>query len=62
MAEWAGSHAAGYDLTLTGPAGGHWSSGTCGPEGEVQVDAVEFARVLSGRAPGDGVLAVRVPF
>lgn len=62
VAEWAGSHGAGYDLTLTGPAGGHWSSGTCGPEGEVQMDAVEFARVLSGRSPGDGVLAVRVPF
>lgn len=62
VAEWSRSQRTGYDLTLTGPAGGRWSSGRCGPEGGLQMDAVEFARVLSGRAPGGGLLVARVPF
>ena len=57
--EWAGRHGQPYDLVLTGPAGGAWSRGD-GPG--LELDAVELARTLAGRAPGDGLLAHRVPF
>jgi len=58
--EWASRHDHSYSLQLTGPAGGTWAAGTNGPEFEL--DAVEFCRVVSGRARGEGLLAVRVPF
>jgi uncharacterized protein (TIGR03083 family) len=59
VAEWAGRHAAAYDLELTGPAGGHWQHG----EGEhISMDALEFCRALSGRAPAPGLLRTQVPF
>jgi uncharacterized protein (TIGR03083 family) len=58
VAEWAGRHGQPYALTLTGPAGGRW--GTGGPE--LELDAIEFCRVLSGRGHGDGLLEVEVPF
>jgi uncharacterized protein (TIGR03083 family) len=60
VAEWAQRHGEPYALTLTGPAGGAWSHGTGGPAFEL--DAVEFCRILSGRAPAEGLLAVAVPF
>jgi uncharacterized protein (TIGR03083 family) len=60
VAEWAGRHRRPYTLRLTGPAGGHWSSGTGGPN--LELDALEFCRTLSGRQHGDGLLAVAVPF
>jgi hypothetical protein len=28
----------------------------------IEVDAVEFCRVLSGRAPGEGLIATRIVF
>jgi uncharacterized protein (TIGR03083 family) len=58
VAEWAGRHGQPYTLTLTGPAGGRWSTG--GPE--LELDAVEFCRVVSGRGHGEGLLGVEVPF
>ena len=58
--DWASRHGQTYSLRLTGPAGGSWSAGTGGPD--LELDAVEFCRVVSGRAHGDGLLAVRVPF
>lgn len=59
VAEWARGHGQPYRLTLTGPAGGTWSQG----DGEaLELDAVEFCRILSGRAPGAGLLAHAVPF
>lgn len=58
--EWAGRHDQPFQLELTGPAGGRFVAGTGGPE--LRLDAVEFCRVLSGRAPGDGLLAWRVLF
>jgi uncharacterized protein (TIGR03083 family) len=58
--EWARGHARPFRLTLTGPAGGTWSSGVAGDE--LILDAVEFSRVLSGRAEGSGLLAHAVPF
>jgi uncharacterized protein (TIGR03083 family) len=60
VAEWADAHRRPFDLTLTGPAGGTWSRGTGGEE--LALDAVEFCRVVSGRAAGTGLLAVPVPF
>ncbi len=60
VAEWARVHKQPYRLTLTGPAGGSWSSGEGGEE--ISLDAIEFCRILSGRAAGTGLLAQQVPF
>jgi uncharacterized protein (TIGR03083 family) len=60
VAEWAARHGRPYDLTLTGPAGGHWAHGSGGET--VTMDAVEFCRVLSGRGSGTGLLSTHVPF
>ena len=60
VAEWAMRHGRPYSLTLTGPAGGHWSSGTNGEA--ISLDAEEFCRILSGRAHGTGLMATFVPF
>jgi uncharacterized protein (TIGR03083 family) len=58
--EWAERHGLPYRLTLTGPAGGSWSSGPGGEE--IELGAVEFCRVLSGRGSGQGLLSTEVPF
>lgn len=60
VAEWASRHRRPYLLELTGPAGGHFAAGSSGEHH--RLDAVEFCRVVSGRVPGDGLLAVQVPF
>jgi hypothetical protein len=60
VAEWARRHGQPFHLVLTGPAGGVFHHGAGGTE--IEHDAVEFCRALSGRAPGDGLLAARVPF
>ena len=60
VAEWASRHQQPYNLHLAGPAGGNWSAGAGGPS--LELDAVEFCRILSGRAQGQGLLAVAVPF
>lgn len=60
VSEWAGRHGKPFTLHLTGPAGGHWSRGHGGPE--MELDAVEFTRILSGRASGTGLLSTPVPF
>jgi uncharacterized protein (TIGR03083 family) len=60
VAEWALRHGQPYSLTLTGPAGGRWSSGTTGEA--ITLDAEQFCRTLSGRAPGSGLMATFVPF
>jgi hypothetical protein len=49
-----------YRLTLTGPAGGSWSSGNDGEE--IAMDAIAFCRMLPGRGEGSGLLGVQVPF
>ena len=59
VAEWAARHGQPYTLHLTGPAGGTWRSGE-GPQ--IEADAAEFCRVLSGRGHADGLRAVQVPF
>lgn len=60
VAEWATRHGQPFELTLTGPAGGIWSAGQGGES--IEMDAVEFCRVLSGRGTGDGLLKQFVPF
>lgn len=58
--EWAHAHRQPFSLTLTGPAGGEWSSGIGGQQ--LTLDAVQFCRVLSGRETGESLLAEQVPF
>jgi hypothetical protein len=59
VAEWAELHGEPFELVLDGPAGGKFSQGTGGER--VEIDAMEFIRVLSGRVPGTGVLSHPLP-
>lgn len=61
VAEWGRRHGKPFDVTLTGPAGGRFVAGDA-PGETLTLDAVEFCRILSGRAPGSGLLAQEVPF
>jgi uncharacterized protein (TIGR03083 family) len=57
--EWSRRHGRPYSLTLTGPAGGQFRAGS---GGEPQTtDAVDFVRILSGRAEGPGILRHKLP-
>jgi hypothetical protein len=58
--DWAAHHGRPFTLRLSGPAGGAYRGGSGGDE--IELDAVQFCRVLSGRAPGDGLLNTQVPF
>lgn len=49
--EWAAIHGEPFRLVLSGPAGGSYSSGEGGPT--IEMDAVEFCLVLSGRLEKD---------
>ncbi len=60
VADWAARHGQPVQLELTGPAGGHYVQGDDGEH--IHVDAVEFCRILSGRADGDGLLGTKVVF
>ena len=60
VAEWAGRHGQPFTLTLTGPAGGTYTAGDS--DDRIDLDAVEFCRILSGRARGSGLLNTQVPF
>jgi uncharacterized protein (TIGR03083 family) len=60
VADWARRHGRPFQLTLTGPVGGHWSSGHGGEA--IELDALEFCWTLSGRATGPGLLSTRTPF
>jgi hypothetical protein len=63
--EWADRHGVPFTLDLTGPAGGHWSSGHGEP---IRLDALDFCRVVSGRPAvateiePTGPLTTTVPF
>ncbi len=59
VAEWASIHDQAFELVLEGPAGGKFSHGEGGER--VDIDAIDFIRVLSGRLPGSGVLAQPLP-
>ena len=54
VAAWARLHGQPFTLTLDGPAGGAFRLGVGGPD--YHLDAVELCRILSGRAPGFGLL------
>lgn len=58
--DWAALHGRPFTLRLTGPAGGMYQAGPGGDE--IALDGIEFCRILSGRARGDGLLATQVPF
>jgi uncharacterized protein (TIGR03083 family) len=58
--EWAQRHGRPFSLTLAGPAGGHWASGSGGPAYEVSV--ADFCFAVTKRAPGEGLLGTEVPF
>jgi len=60
VAEWAGRHGQPFELNLTGPAGGYFAQSHGGER--LDLDAVEFCRVLSGRVTGERLLGVRVLF
>jgi uncharacterized protein (TIGR03083 family) len=59
VADWAGTHADPFLLELTGPAGRTYVRGE--PALPTRIDAVEFVRILSGRAAGQGVLTHSLP-
>jgi uncharacterized protein (TIGR03083 family) len=60
VAEWARRHGQPFTLRLTGPAGGAWASGTGGED--IELDAIEFCRILADRETGEGLLSQSVPF
>lgn len=70
VAEWSRRHGQAFTLTLTGPAGGVYAStgtptttASASPPAEpIELDAIEFCRILAGRAEGTGLLATVVPF
>jgi uncharacterized protein (TIGR03083 family) len=59
VAEWSALHGEPFELVLEGPAGGKYSQGVDGER--VEINALEFIRVLSGRVPGTGVLRHPLP-
>ncbi len=59
VGEWASIHGDAFELILDGPAGGKFSQGVDGER--VELDAIEFIRVLAGRVPGTGVLSNPLP-
>jgi hypothetical protein len=63
VAEWARRHGKSFALELSGPAGGTYAhdSDLLGAE-HLSLDAIEFCRTLSGRAPATGLLTTVVPF
>ncbi len=64
--EWSDRHTKPFDLHLTGPAGGRYQRDGSGPA--IELDAVDFCWILSGRgtadpvAPGAALLGYRVLF
>jgi uncharacterized protein (TIGR03083 family) len=58
--DWATRHRSAFTLRLTGPAGGTYTGGGGGEY--IEVDGVEFCRIVSGRAPGQGLLTTPVLF
>jgi len=58
--EWADRHGQPFTLRLAGAAGGTFVNPPGGPE--IELDAVEFCRTLSGRSAGEGLLATEVVF
>ncbi|GAB3250430.1 maleylpyruvate isomerase family mycothiol-dependent enzyme [Nocardioides dilutus] len=62
VAEWARRHGRPFRLSLTGPAGGSFANGPAAGAEVLELDAVEFCRLVSGRGAGRGLLTTEVPF
>ena len=63
VAEWARRHGQPFELHLTGPAGGAYAvAGSGGTSEPVELDAIEFCRILAGRSEAAGLLGTVVPF
>lgn len=60
VAEWAAAHGQPFRLRLTGPAGLELTHGSGGEE--LELEAIEFARLMAGRGSAPGLLATTVPF
>jgi uncharacterized protein (TIGR03083 family) len=60
VADWGRRHRQPFTLTLGGPAGDRFTAGDGGSD--LDLDAIEFCRIVSGRAAGAGLLATSVPF
>jgi uncharacterized protein (TIGR03083 family) len=60
VGEWSRRHGQPFRLELDGPAGGRFVEEGAGEE--LGLDAVEFCRIVSGRAQGAGLLTQEVPF
>lgn len=60
VADWLELHGQPVTLRLTGPAGGTYAQGEGGPT--ITIDAIEWARTVSGRERGEGLLAQPVLF
>lgn len=61
VADWARRHGKPFELVLAGPAGGSYRSGTSGER--LNLEAVEFCRLLSGRGGGgEELLGTFTPF
>jgi uncharacterized Actinobacterial protein TIGR03083 len=58
--DWAKKHDRPFNLVLSGPAGGRFEVGTGGPD--IEIDAIEFVRALSGRGVREEILGTRVVF
>jgi uncharacterized protein (TIGR03083 family) len=58
--EWAARHGRPCTLHLTGPAGGTFTFGSGGPD--VEADAIDFCRALSGRGSLEPYFDTPVPF
>ena len=58
--DWAKKHDRPFNLVLGGPAGGRFEVGTGGPD--IEIDAIEFVRALSGRGVREEILGTRVVF
>ncbi|MGA8370741.1 MAG: maleylpyruvate isomerase family mycothiol-dependent enzyme [Acidimicrobiales bacterium] len=59
VAEWSATHHEPFTLALGGPAGGQFRAGTGGAE--VDIDAIEFCRILAERGHGTGILRHPLP-
>ncbi len=59
VAEWASTHGEPFVLTLSGPAGGQFRAGSGGEH--VEMDAIEFCRILAERCHGSGILRHPLP-
>lgn len=59
VAEWASTHGEPFTLTLSGAPGGQFRAGTGGEH--VDIDAIEFCRILAERGHGTGILRHTLP-